>query len=56
MNHTWKQLLLSLTLLCAAGLTTGCGDDSGPADAPKETTPAPGDTTLLVQCLPGQIS
>lgn len=56
MNHTWKQLLLCLTLLCAAGLTTGCSDDSGPADAPKETTPAPGDTTLLEQSLPGQIS
>lgn len=56
MNRFWKQLLLSLTLICTAGLTIGCGDDSGPADAPKETTPEPGDTTLLEQSLSGQIS
>ncbi len=31
------------------GFTTGCSDDSGPKDMPKETTPEPGDTTFLFE-------
>ncbi|QDV53257.1 hypothetical protein [Gimesia fumaroli] len=43
-----KKTFLMLICLCGiTGLATGCGDDSGPKDMPKETTPEPDDTTLL---------
>jgi hypothetical protein len=56
MNRIWKHLFLCGLLISATCVTTGCGGDSGPSDAPKETTPEPGDTTLLEQNPYSQIS
>lgn len=45
-----KLFLMLICFSASIGLATGCGDDSGPKDMPKETTPAPDDTTSLDLC------
>lgn len=45
-RHLTKSLIL-VCLLSISGLTSGCSEDSGPKDMPRETTPDPQDTTLL---------